>query len=341
LVSTYWWVPLALGISQMGPTGALTQSSSEDILSGLLLAKDSGGWVIAVLAAGGLGYMMATLQDRTFWFFCGTLFVTLLLSINAINGLLPFSNVIASSQFIRFHAFAAWLRMVLAMFGLAGIWHLLRQVKVPYVAITTATAGMVILFTLVVWPTLHVKRGFINVVNNSATSELPTAAVFLKENLRPGDFVLSEFNWESRFYFGSPHFVNQRLPSEVPGLWDLDVNFPEGTLGAAKPVLIASTMGQTQYLSTQEDYLRGRGIRYLISTNPATQSQLSGLPWLKQVYAGRVIAIYELRNFEQRFGLPIAAGAQVTDASFDAPNTYHLKFAHPVSLPTGTTTALS
>lgn len=341
LVSAYWWVPLVLGIGQMGPTGAVQGSSTGDILSGLLLAKDSGGWAVALLAAGGLAYLLALKRYRTLAFFGTALTVTLLLSINAINGLLPFGSVVGSSQFIRFHAFAAWLVMVLAIFGLAGIWQWVRQLRYPDLALGTAAAGVLLLFLLVIWPTLQIKRGFINVVDNNATQELPAVADYLAQNQRPGEFILSEFNWESRFYFGSPHFVNQRLPAEVPGLWDLDGNFPEGTLGAAKPVLLASTLGQTSYLSTQEEYLRDRGVRYIVTTNPATQSRLTALPWLRQTYSGRVLSVFELRDFQQGFGLPIAAGARLESADFISPNHYTLRFRDPVTLPAATSLALS
>jgi uncharacterized membrane protein len=215
VVSAYWWVPLALGIDQMGPTGALQKGSAFQILTDLLFAKDSGGWVPALLAAGGLAYLLAKRWYRPFWFLSGTLGLTLLLSVNAINGFLPFSSVIASSQYVRFHAFAAWLILVLAIFGLAGCWELLKRIKLPFVPVTAFAAGVVLLFAWVVWPTLQVKRGFINAVDNTATNELPAAADYLRQHLAPGDFILSEFNWESRFYFGSPHFVNQRLPSLV------------------------------------------------------------------------------------------------------------------------------
>lgn len=341
VVSAYWWVPLAMGIDQMGPTGALQKSSSWHILTDLLFAKDSGGWVPALLALGGLICLGWKGRYRTLVFLGGTLAVTLLLSINAINGILPFSSVIASSQFVRFHAFAAWLILVLAIFGLAGFWELLKRIRLPFVPVTVFSVSLLLTFALVVWPTLQIKRGFINVVDNTATSELPATADYFRQHLAPGDFILSEFNWESRFYFGSPHFMNQRLPSLVDNVWDMDGNFPEGTLGASKPVLMASTLEQTAYLSTQEDYLRARGVRYIVTTNPATQSRLAGLPWLNQAYTGRVIAVFELRDFNTPFGLPAAVGTRLTEASYHAPNSYDLRFAQPVSLPAGSTLALS
>jgi hypothetical protein len=104
---------------------------------------------------------------------------------------------------------------------------------------------------------------------------------------------------------------------------------------------MASTLEQTTYLSTQEDYLRSRGVRYIVTTNPATQSRLAGLPWLNQAYAGRVITIFELRDFSTPFGLPAAAGKNLTEASYHAPNSYDLRFAQPVSLPAGSALALS
>lgn len=341
LVSAYWWVPLFLGIEHMGPTGAIAQSSWSDILSGLLLAKDSGGIAMAVLAAGGLAFLAFRRRWRTLAFFGGTLAFSLLLSVNAINAILPFGSVIGSSQFIRFQAFVAWLMLALAAVGLAGLWHLLKRIRLPFVPATALGSIVLLLFALVVWPTLQVKRGFINVVNNSATDELEPTAAFLDQNLRPGEFILSEFNWESRFYYGSPHFVNQRLPMRSGKVWDLDGNFPEGTLGAVKPVLAASVMDDTAYLTSQQQYLRDRGVRYIVATHPGTRVRLAALPWLRLAHPGRAISVFELVDFKTPLGLPAEAAAKVEAIEYEPPGRYRVQFKEPVSIPAGRSLALS
>lgn len=341
LISAYWWVPLFLGIDQMGPTGAIQQSPTGAILSGLLLAKDSGGIVMALLAAAGVAYLTLRHRYRTLGFFGGLLIFSLLLSVNAINSLLPFSSVIASSQYIRFQAFAAWLILALGAFGLGGIWALCRKIKLPFVPGTLLASVVLVIFTQVVWPTLNVKRGFINVVNNPPTDDLGKVAGYLNANLKTGQFILTEFNWDARFYYGSPHFLNQRLPMEVPDAWDLDGNFPEGTLGASKAVLVASVLEQVPYLESQEDYLRGRGVRYVITTHPATRLKLAAVPWLREVFVGRSMQVFELTGYDRPFGLPATAAAQLAGVDYRDPGLYALRFNQPVDLPAATSLAVS
>lgn len=341
LVSAYWWVPLTLNLEHMGPTGSIQQPARGDILSGLLLARDSGGVIITLLAGGGLAYLAWLKRWRTFAFFVGLGLLTLLLSLNTINNVLPFHSIIASSQYIRFHAYFSWLMLAVAAFGVAGVWQLLKLIKLPYVPITVFISGLALLFGLVVWPSLNEKKGFINVVDNAPTRELDQLAGFLEANLKPGDFILSEFNWDSRFYFGTPHFINQHLPLHVPNAWDLDGNFPEGTRAAAKPVLIASVMDQTGYVRTEQRYLQSRGIRYLITTHPTTREQLQRESWLEEVWAGKALAVFRLTNFEQTFGLPPAVGPQVATVTYDQPGDYHISFRQPVAIASQTSTALS
>ncbi len=335
-LSAYWWVPLALGVGGMGQTGPLQQNSLGTIFTDLVLAKDSGGLVVALLAAAGLAYLGVTKQRRALGFFGGLAIVSLALSLNLINGLLPFSEVIASSQYVRFQAFFSWTMIALAAFGLAGAWQLFRKVDLPYVPYALFGGGFAMLFVLVVVPTLREKSGFINVVDNAATAELPGVEQYLAENLRPGESVLSQFDWDSRNYLGSPHFVNQRLPLLNDRIWDLDGNFPEGTDGASQPVLIASTLEQTSYLNEQRDYLISRGVRYVITTNPTVRVRLADVAWLKPVHVQRVLTVYEIDGFNQPLGLPPVLGAQLESVRFTGAKDYQVTFRQPVTLPAGT-----
>lgn len=345
-LSAYWWLPLLGTLDGMGATGAIQQQPSGEILKGLVLSRDSGGWPLTVLAAGGLAYLGFRRRFRELGFFAATGVLTLLLSVNAINALLPFGGVIGSSQFIRFHAFFALLMMVLGAIGLSGMWYAAARMPRPYrpVGIAAAVSAVALLFNFVVLPTMHEKSGFIRVVDNEPTAELGALSRQLEDRLRPGEFILSEFNWESRFFLGSPHFVNQRLPARTSGgsspVWDLDGNFPEGTEGASRPVLIASTMGDRLFLHSQEDYLRARGVRYVVGTFPLTRPSLDYQEWLRPVWKGRILSLYEVREYDRPFGLPPAAGRSLTAATFED-GTYRLRFRRPVTLAKGTVLALS
>ncbi|HEY8108849.1 MAG TPA: DUF6541 family protein [Patescibacteria group bacterium] len=342
VLSAYWWIPLLGSFDGMGETGAIQQLPAGEILRGLLLSQDSGGWPLSVLAVGGLAYLWFRRRFRELGFFLGTGALTLLLSINAINGLLPFGGVVGSSQFIRFHAFFALLMMVLAAFGVAGALALLARLPRRYrpVGIAASLSAVVLLANFFVLPTLREKAGFIRVVDNQPTAELQELAGQLERRIGPGEFVLSEFNWESRYFVGSPHFANQRLPRELPGVWDLDGNFPEGTKGSARPVLIASTLGNGPYLGSQEEYLRRRGIKYVISTFPLTRGALDAQEWLRPAWKGRIFSLYEVRGFDRPFGLPPDAGTALTSAEF-ARGTYRLKFDRPVTIGRDTALAVS
>lgn len=340
LVSAYWWVPLALNLGEMGPTGAIQQSPRSEIFSGLILAKDSGGIVVSLLGAGGLLYLAARKLWRTLAFFGSLSLLSLLLSLNTINAILPFSSIVGSSQFIRFQAFFAWLLVVLAAFGVAGLWQLAKRLGWPVAHVGFGILSAT-LFLFIVLPTLEEKRGFVTVVQNEPTREIDRLAGYLDGALRPGEFILTEFNWDSRFYFGSPHFVNQRLPQASDKIWDLNGNFPEGTLGATKPVLIASTLENASYFNAQREYLLSRGVRFVISTHPNSRVALRQIPWLREAWQGTVLTAFELRDYGSVFGLPPAAGAQVETVWFADPGRYEVKFRQPVPLPAGTSLALS
>ena len=343
LISAYWWIPLLLSLDSMGTTGDIQQQSRGVILQGLLFSQDSGGWVMALLSLGGLAYLAVRKNWRTFGFFIAIGIFSLLLSLDTINDFLPFGSVVGSSQFIRFHAFFAWLMMVWAVFGLAGLWRLYRRILTDpnWAAPAALTVTILLLFMLVILPTLDEKRGFVRIIDNEPSQELPGVAKFLDRNLQPGDFILSEFNWNSRYFFGTPHFVNQRLPMLSDKIMDLDGNFPEGTPGSAKPVMIASVMNDTDYLRTQRDYLENRGVRYLVSTHPVTRTALEQEAWLKPVYTDKILSVFELVGPRHSFGLPPEAAAQLESVKFTDPGVYTLKFRQPVELPAGSSLAIS
>lgn len=353
LLSAFWWLPLIVNLSQMGPTGDIQQSPRGEIFKQLILAKDSGGALTIILAVVGLGYLAVRKSYAILGFIVGLAIFSLLLSLNTINQYLPFSSVVSSSQHIRFEAFFDWLVIVTGVFGVVAVWQLLKKIPLPFVP-TTALVGLAVLvFSLVTFPRLEHNRGFVAVADNQATDGLPKLADFLNANLRPGEFILTEFNWSSRFDFGSPHFVNQRLPFLSYKTWDLDGNFPEGTVAAQKPVLIASVLDNTRYLATQQEYLKSRGIRYIVTTQASSRANLSGEPWLRLVWspapdgdirAGlheNVYGVFELTSYDNAFGLPPAAAEQLSNVSFEDPGKYTLTFRQLVTLPASTSTALS
>lgn len=343
LISAYWWIPLVLSLGSMGETGDIQQNPRSVILRGLLFVQDSGGWVMALLSLGGLAYLAARQNWRTFGFFASIGVFSLLLSLDTINDFLPFGSVVGSSQFIRFHAFFAWLVMVYAVFGLAGLWYLYRRwLRSPaWSASAALSITVLLLFTLVILPTLEEKRGFVRVIDNEPAHELPGVATYLDDNLRPGDFILSEFNWNSRYFYGTPHFVNQRLPMLSDKIWNLDGNFPEGTPGSAKPTLIASVMENVGFLRTQQAYLESRGVRYLVATHPSTRTVLEREPWLKPVHTDTILSVFELVGPRHSFGLPPEVAAKLGSVDFSSPGKYRLKFREPVELPAGTSLAVS
>jgi hypothetical protein len=178
---------------------------------------------------------------------------------------------------------------------------------------------------LVIFPTLDEKRGFVRIVpENSLTGEIHQVGDFLRDNRRPGEFVLTEFNWDSRIPLGSPHFANQRLPLRDSAVWDLDGNFPEGTKSAEEPVTIASTLEQTTYLRQQLPALRERGVRYIVTTNPQTANELAYMPGLTPTFAGKQFAIFDLGAGVQPFGFPPDSPPQSVVYS---PNQYRITFA--------------
>lgn len=340
-VSAFWWLPLLVMLDHMGPPGRVVEDGPLEILARLLFARESGGWPASLLAVAGL-LSLAWRRDFARGAALALVFVvTLLLCVNAINSWLPFASVVSSSQRIRFEAFAAWLLMVFGALGIDGLWRVVRSLPLqPRLPALLLTLVALVWGALVVWPTVRANSRYVDVRGGQPLAEISALNQFLGDRLRTGEFVLTEFSWDAVPTFGSPHILNQRLPRELPGFWDLDGNFPEGTAGATQPVLIASALPRIPFLRSQQEYLRGRGVRYVITTVPGTRQALREEAWLTRVWGSPNLTVFELSG-ARRFGLPAELAEQVEALSYEPPGVYEVRFARPVEAPSSFVVGLS
>jgi hypothetical protein len=341
LVSAYWWVPLILNLRQMAAPEVMVPGPRLEMAKAMLLARDGGGPALSLLAILGLGSMAATRRFRHLLFFGAVTALSFLLGLDVINRALPFRSVVGSTQFMRFQAFFACCWSILAGFGLAQIAQACERLRSRWWAAAALAATAALLYVLVLNPSLERQRGYVGVVANAATAELDPLSRELRRRLRPGDFILSEFNWGARFSLGSPHFVTQRLPLVAANVWDLEGNYPESTRGATHAHYIASVLGAASYVRTQQEYLASRGVRFIVTCSPDTRSALADEDWLAPAWQGQTLALFELTGARRPFGLPIEAAAQVSAVSFDDRGRYRIAFRSPVTLPAGTSLALS
>jgi len=341
LVSAYWWVPLLMNLGQMSPPETMVPVSRGAMAEAMLLATDGGGPAIALLALVGLIFLVTRRQWRTLMFLVLVATLSFLLGLNLINRALPFHGVVGSTQFMRFQPFFALTWILLAGFGVARVVQLCERLQPYERAVGAVVFVTAVLFLGVVEPALVKHGGYVSVVGNAATAELRPIAAELRARLEPGDFILSEFNWEARYTLGSPHFVTQRLPLIAPEVWDVEGNFPEATRGAAHSHYLASVLGSADYVRTQRDYLASRGVRFVITTTADTRKALASEAWLRLVRPGAYLSLFELVGPRRPMGLPDTLAAQVSAVSYDDAGVYRITFRSPVTIPAGTSLALS
>jgi hypothetical protein len=341
LVSAYWWVPLAMNLGQMSPPETMVPRPRGEMAEAMLFATDGGGPIIGLLALAGLAFLFLRRRWRALMFLAIVATFSFLLGLNLINRALPFHSVVGSTQFMRFQPFFALIWTLLAGFGVASVIELGKDHMKPLWAVGAVIFVTVSLLLGVVEPTLVKLHGYISGVANAATPELDPIAHELRARLAPGDFVLSEFNWDARYALGSPHFVTQRLPLLVPDAWDVEGNFPEATRGAAHAHYLASVLGAADYVRTQRDYLASRGVRFIITTTAATRKALASVSWLRLVKPGEQLSLFELVGPRRPMGLPDSLAAQVSAVSYDDAGVYRITFQSPVTIPAGTSLALS
>jgi hypothetical protein len=341
LVSAYWWVPLVLTLKQMSPPEVMTPGPRLEMAKAMLLASDGGGPIFAVLALGGVAFLVARRQWRTLIFLVVVAKLSFLLGLNLVNRALPFGRVVASTQFMRFQPLFALIWTFLAAFGVAALVRLGARIPSRAGALGAVVLILALVFVCVVNPSIAKHRGFVNTVADAATAELNPLADALRQRLQPGDFILTEFNYDARFTQGSPHFVTQRLPLLVPNAWDLEGNFPEATRGAAHAHYVASVLSATSYVDTQRDYLASRGVRFVITTTAKTHDAVAALNWLKPITRDSTLALFEVEGPRRPMGLPADIAARVSNVLYDDSGRYRILFRSAVTIPAGTSLALS
>src|SRR5262245_6614769 len=341
LVSAYWWVPLLMNLAQMSPPETMVPGPRAEMAKAMLLASDGGGPIIALLALGGCVFLIARRQWRALVFLVLVVKLSFLLGLNLVNRVLPFRSVVGSTQFMRFQPFFALTWTLLAGFGVAGIVRLCQRLRPATWALGALIGATALLLVLIVEPSLVKHHGYVTAVADAATAELDPIAAELRRRLEPGDFILSEFNYDARFALGSPHFVTQRLPLLLPKVWDLEGNFPEATRGAGHAHYLASVLGAASYIQTQRDYLGSRGVRFVVTTTADTRKALASVDWLAPVRSGESLSLFEVLRSRRPMGLPPDIASQVSGVTYEDQGRYRITFRDPVTIQAGTTLALS
>lgn len=333
LLSLYWWLPFIITTKTMYWADPNPPYSYRQILDRLFMGFTWRSWVILIAAEAGVFYLAKKRQWVNLAFFLGTGLLTFLIALNTINAFLPFGSIMSSSLTIRFESFFPWILFALTAFACAGLQEWFKNKwTLPLLALS-------ILFFFQI-PFVQEHRSYMAVVDNKSTQSLKKAGDYLQKHLRPGEFILSEHNWDSRDVFGGAHFAKQ-LPLENPKIWDMNGGIHESSKGGSFLWLLSQNFQNPAFLSDQENYLRSRGVRYLLSTVEESKRTLNFLPWLNPVWSGPEtaawnyrkneprkdgLALYELKNFNTPFGLN-----DLADLEYFPPGRYRLKFSKPLS----------
>lgn len=335
-LSAWWWLPMVGTIGNMGPPETFDPKPPLSTAMDLLGGGRHGGPSITILALLGVAWLSVRRRRPHLAFLGGGLLLALAVTLNLINEWLPFSRVVASSQSIRFQTFVVWFLFGLAGHGLVAIWWLTTRVRPPALSAAGLGLAALLLVGFVFLPVLESKRKLVRVARNETTAAVPHLGKWLRDTLRPGEFILSEHSWDSKEEVGSPHLVNQRIWAHAPGVWDLGGNFPEGTAGAAEAVRIAKALGNPGAVASRRGYLESRGVRFLVSTCEKSRRTLEAEPAVRKAWSRANLTVFELAEFHTPMGL----NAPIRSVTYRSGH-YRIEFERRLKFPAGTTLALS
>ena len=354
-LSLFWWYPFILNSPNMNEIEPMHSFFTIEILTRLASLKEGGGIPIIVLAIAGIWTLWAKKEKKTIFFLLWIGFITFHVALNTFNAILPFGKILASFQRVRFEGFYLWTMIALAANSPGGLELLIKKYKWPYRL--TMLVAFILIQAFIVTPKLYLAKNIPRVLNNLQVRTLPDLAQFLEGRIKPGEFILSELNWGALKSYGTPHFLNQNLPLLSGQLWDLSGNLPESTRGSERAKILAQQMGNAEFFPQNENYLRERGVRYLVTLEDKTRRALLEFPGKFQLvcdypqtfpkYPSRpksilpMPAVFELKNFKTPFGLPKEIAAELADLQYFPPGRYLLSFKKPTDFPSPTTLALS
>ncbi|MCB4756388.1 MAG: hypothetical protein LHV69_05035 [Elusimicrobia bacterium] len=348
LLSAYWWIAFLLNLDEMKRTDPFALT---DIAGKLISMEHNGGWKIVLLAAFGIIYLFVKKEWKTLGFLGGAAVLSFLLSTGVINPFLPMGEMIQTSQRLRFEAYYYFFIITLAAFSIPLAWTLAGFFPWPTLIKALRLSFSIFLFSMILTVRDNV-RGFIHPISNPATRQIEPLRQYLLDHLQPGDFILTEDNWAAIPSLGTPHFLHHNLPQGTDRLWDLSGGLPEGTRGCVRPSDISYHLDKTGWIGNEEDYLRHRGVRYVVTSTGLSRRTLLKEHWLRLTWpdprltgewspGADFLALFELKNFNTRFGLPPEASALIKDLTYQAPGQYLIQFEKPVTLEAKTSLTLN
>lgn len=332
LLSAYWWVSFGLNLSNMDKIHELSQAEPMAVVKRTLFLKNSGGWLSMPLVL--FGFYSLRKSTKNLAFFGMISAFTFAICLNLFNAYLPFGDVLKTSQRIRLEGFLNWILLMTIPFGLANLPRKLNKNAVLSIILTFLIAGA---FGIPKLKFLSLK--YSKPVNNSFTQQLDPLYDFLKKNLKPGEFILTEFSWETFNTLGNPHYVTQNLAIKDPSIWELTGSFPESTKGSRNPVRLSRLMDRPSIFLSNLDLMRQRGVRYIITTLQRTRELISESNDITAVWSDKTFTVFEIKNFQTPFGFPPEIAQRIKTFSSSLSGDYHFTFSPPLEagiyIPTG------
>ncbi|MBC7545709.1 MAG: hypothetical protein H7338_23510 [Candidatus Sericytochromatia bacterium] len=290
-LSAAWLVPTLMKYSWHGLIGAWSAPNllevSQGILSGDMVTSHVAAWVglagIAIgLARGGWRRHLATIA-----------IVVMALVFGIVNRVLPFGDIVGSSQVVRFQGYLA---LCLAMTGgLAAEWLWTGLRRLPGRQAAAAWALPVALLALVGKVDLpnHLSlRGWaIRVTSDlSNFNDVMTMMETVKAVTQPSDRLLAEFDWNAQYSHGSPHLLDQGLP-----LWaqraDLGGNFSEGSRVADQLQGINNIPLANRDLLPR---LRRYGVSHLVTFSGNHDTKMATEPGLRRLATTGTVSLWAI-----------------------------------------------
>ncbi|MBV9080155.1 MAG: hypothetical protein JO102_03435 [Elusimicrobia bacterium] len=331
-IGASYWVPLVAGRSNLLKTDPFAVAGVVGTWQELASMKYAGGWALSALGFLGLAALSQPRRKSELVFFSIAGAATFALTLGFGNRFLPLGETLATSQRARFEGFYAWLILALSAFAFDAAIEKAGERGVRAAAAVVAAVAAAVALRGASQHRLHV--GF---AGSAGIEDIRHIGGEISSRLVPGDFVLTEIDNDSVRNFGSPHALNQRLPRANRYIWDQGGSFPEGTRGAERMSELARSMAET--LPSAGADLASRGVRFVATTGPQARQVADGLPWLERIWpkppesALAGAALFEIRGFQRRMGLPPELVRALSSVSYEPKTGYRLSFSPATPAP--------
>jgi hypothetical protein len=292
-LSSAWLVPTLLKYAWHGMIGNWTVPKPVELTRGLLTGTMFSCHTVAWLGLPGIiigiwrGGFRRELATYTL--------IILAMTMGVINRFMPFGDVVASSQYVRFQGYLGLCLLMMAGITVEALWAWLRALPGRRALAAWAVPLLVVgLLGGTDWTEFYGLRNWSVRTSAGAYDMRDVTAMMetIKGVVQPHERLLAEFDWNAQWSHGTPHALDQALP-----LWgfraDLGGNFSEGSrVSAGLDGINLIPYSNANFLEMMRQY----GVSYLVTFSLNHDRQLAKRAAFVKVANHGTVSLWRLRE---------------------------------------------